>query len=392
MSYIQELFLILQTKTMGREGNHKELSRIKRLYDKTLFYLASDPEVALTQARKSAEAICKSIYIKHELHKPGKSPEKLMLNDFIQILTRNKLLPKAILINLSTIQHFGNFAVHDQGAEDEIIDQEYVKPCLFALGTVFNWYMGNYYESSLTASNLSLEKETDTSITDKERSEKCVKDDYVKVVGNHAPPARIFEEDLATGFYFDIMRAIGRDMGLKFEFIQASNDMSFKMLKMGKADIMIGPNKTPEREKHYIFSSIPLSSAKKVFYVNTESDPILSYEDLFNKIVIIMKNTSYAGQLLNDERIMKAEVSKYSTGIDMVNNSTKYTIIMPEGQGDYLLEEKNIDLVKSPFSLQGELSYIIFHKKTEKKIIGRIEAGLQKIKQSGEYEDIRDMY
>ncbi len=105
-----------------------------------------------------------------------------------------------------------------------------------------------------------------------------------------------------------------------------------------------------------------------------------------------MKNTSYAGQLLNDERIRKAEVSKYSTGIDMVNNSTKYTIIMPEGQGDYLLEEKNIDLVKSPFSLKGELSYIIFHKKTEKKIIGKIEAGLQKIKQSGEYDEIRDMY
>jgi len=377
---------------MHKEGAHKELSRIKRLYDKTLFYLASDPQVALTQARKSAEAICKSIYIKHELNKTGKSPEKLMLNDFIQILTRNKLLPKAILINLSTIQHFGNFAVHDQGSEDEIIDQEYVKPCLFALGAVFNWYMSNYYESSLSASNLSLEQQTNASILDKERNEKYEKDDHVKVVGNHAPPARIFEKDMATGFYFDIMRAIGRDQGLKFKFIQASNDLSFKMLKMGKANVMIGPNKTPERQKHYIFSSIPLSSAKKVFYVNTESDPILSYDDLFNKTVIIMKNTSYAGQLLNDERIMKAEVSKYSTGIDMVNYSTKYTIIMPEGQGDYLLEEKNIDLVKSPFSLKGELSYIIFHKKTEEMIIEKIETGLQKIKQTGEYDEIRDMY
>ena len=50
------------------------------------------------------------------------------------------------------------------------------------------------------------------------------------------------------------------------------------------------------------------------------------------------------------------------------------------------------ELIKSPFILRGELSYIIFHKKTEKKIIGKIEAGLQKIKHSGEYEEIRDMY
>ncbi len=39
----------------------KEVTRITKLYNKTLFYQVTDREVSLSQARKSAEAICKQI-------------------------------------------------------------------------------------------------------------------------------------------------------------------------------------------------------------------------------------------------------------------------------------------------------------------------------------------
>lgn len=124
----------------------KEVIRISKLYNKTLSYQATDPEVSLNQARKSAEAICKSIYVKNNLYKNGKPVNKLMLKELIENLVRHNLLPQFIVINLSTIHEFGNFGAHDQGLEDDIVTEEKVEPCLMALGTVFNWYVKTYHE------------------------------------------------------------------------------------------------------------------------------------------------------------------------------------------------------------------------------------------------------
>jgi hypothetical protein len=227
-----------------------------------------------------------------------------------------------------------------------------------------------------------------------ESGENCFagEEEVIKVVGNHAPPARIFDGETATGFYFDIMRAIGLDQDINLQFIRASFDMSFKMLKMGKAHVMIGPNKTHDRLKNFIYSDIALKSAKKVFYVNVNAAPILEYEDLFGFILITMKNTFYSKEIATDTNLTKVEITNYKTGIDMVNKSERYVIVMPEKQGDYLLEELDIDLIKSPFFLEGQSSYIIFSKQTSKSVITAIEKGLKNIMDNNTYYNILDMY
>lgn len=130
----------------------KELERIKILYEKTISYKKSDPEVSLSQARKSAEAICKQIYLQEGLEKNGKPVNKLMLDEFIQVLNNKKIFPQYITINLRTIQAFGNFSTHDQGEENQFITEENITPCLQALANVVHWYFCNYHNKKIILS------------------------------------------------------------------------------------------------------------------------------------------------------------------------------------------------------------------------------------------------
>jgi len=137
----------------------EELSRVKRMYEKCFHYQSEDPEIALNQARKSAEAICKQIYVHSGFHKKSKPVEKMMLNDLLQVLTREKVLPRRIAISFGTIQAFGNFGTHDQGSESEKITEDYIKPCLHALSTVVNWYFSEFHGRVPELSSVSIESE-----------------------------------------------------------------------------------------------------------------------------------------------------------------------------------------------------------------------------------------
>lgn len=134
------------------EGLEDELARIKNLYGKALSYQNIDPEVALWQARKSAEAVCKQIYLLEGVADNNKPVSKMMLNDLVQVLARSEALPTHIIISLRTIQDFGNFGTHDQGQENAYITEDYIKPCLQSLATVVEWYFNKYHSDQLNSS------------------------------------------------------------------------------------------------------------------------------------------------------------------------------------------------------------------------------------------------
>ena len=130
------------------ETNYKEkFDIIKQLYEKAINYQSTDPEASLQNARRTAEGICQQVYIIKGLDKSGKPVQKLMLNDLIQTLFRNKAIPPHITVPLGTIQAFGNFASHYQGEEYKYITEEYIKPGVEALTTVYNWFFREYQKN-----------------------------------------------------------------------------------------------------------------------------------------------------------------------------------------------------------------------------------------------------
>ncbi len=118
----------------------KEVERIKKMYEKTIAYEETDPEVSLQQARKAAEAICKNLYINEVNSNPG----KLMLDELIRKLIENKVIPQKIVVPLRTIQGYGNLAAHDNGDDPDSITSEYIQPCIGSLSTLVSWYFEEY--------------------------------------------------------------------------------------------------------------------------------------------------------------------------------------------------------------------------------------------------------
>ncbi len=106
----------------------------------------------------------------------------------------------------------------------------------------------------------------------------------VIIVGNHAPPFRIIEGKEFTGIYFDIARELFTRMKMKIVIKNQPFKRSLSSMKYGSADIMMGPNKTTERETYMTYVElVKLSRANKAFYVLPDSLPISRYEDLMGK-------------------------------------------------------------------------------------------------------------
>lgn len=115
-----------------------KVSVLSQIIAKAHLYADTDPEIALHQARKSAEAICLSIF-SVVIGPPG----RLQFEDLIRKLDERKVLPRRVLIPLRTIQAYGNHGSHPD-LDGGTFDPDYAAPCLLALAQVTSWYFIEY--------------------------------------------------------------------------------------------------------------------------------------------------------------------------------------------------------------------------------------------------------
>jgi len=125
----------------------EELAIVRSLYLKALRYRDVDPPIALAQARRSAEAVCFLVF-RSAASGPRRPSTTLGLDELIRNLSQANAIPEHIRISLATIQRFGNYGAHYQGSDD-VIDREYVTPCLSALRVVVSWYFGQCHGREL---------------------------------------------------------------------------------------------------------------------------------------------------------------------------------------------------------------------------------------------------
>ena len=125
---------------------HAQIDALSRIILKAQRYAASDPEVSLALARKSAEAICRLVFTA-EIGEPG----AMTLDELIRKLKEAGLLPIKVQVPLRTIQNYGNYGVHAQSDMGEIIEPDFIAPCLAALDQVTRWYFKVYLQIVLPA-------------------------------------------------------------------------------------------------------------------------------------------------------------------------------------------------------------------------------------------------
>ncbi len=216
----------------------------------------------------------------------------------------------------------------------------------------------------------------------------------IKVVGNHAPPYRIIKGEDFSGIYIDTMKELAKRMDVKVHFSDVPFARALLMMEQGKdADLMLGPNRTPERETYMVYTQATFSRENKAFYVHPDSPEITKFEDLRGKIISVHIGKVYFSQFDKDSSLEKEPIREYIMGIKKVRKKRNDVIIIPDKEGDQLLKKHNIHLTKSSYIVQGKISYITISKKSPVvKLQKKLEETMEQIKKDGTMETILGRY
>ena len=126
------------------------------------------------------------------------------------------------------------------------------------------------------------------------------------------------------------------------------------MMRLGEADIMLGPNRNAEREAYMAYTGAYFPPADKAFYVYPGTPAITSYEDLAGKAVAVQAGAKYFERFDSDRSLRKVECQDYVVAMEKVLTGECDVVVMPVQLGDYLLSQENIELEKSPYLGAGQ--------------------------------------
>lgn len=112
-----------------------------------------------------------------------------------------------------------------------------------------------------------------------------------KAVGDNNYPPLLFrnENGQPDGFDCEVIRWIEKESALKFDISLTSWGAAKEQVKNGEADILLGMNKTPERETYYDFTD-PYLTIYTVIFVAKDNFRIKTIEDLSGKRVSVQKD------------------------------------------------------------------------------------------------------
>ena len=216
----------------------------------------------------------------------------------------------------------------------------------------------------------------------------------LRIAVNDAPPYRIVAPPLFGGYYIELIQAAGKQAGVELKFIGVPLKRAFLMLENGDADLMLGPNRTPEREKFLLFAdSATFPAEDKVFIVANPLMAIHSLQDLQGKRIDVLAGAAYHPDIDRSGLLNKHELNSYSQGLQRLLRNHSDLVIIPEAQADYLLQTLKLPLLKSPFHLRGTPSYLAWSRRTyDKQVTLRLATGLQEVLESEQGKAIRDRY
>jgi len=186
-----------------------------------------------------------------------------------------------------------------------------------------------------------------------------------KVAVNPAPPYRIIEGDRFEGIYIDVAREAARRSGIEIAFENLPLNRALKMMEDGEADMMLGPNRTPEREAFMLFLDHPLPEEDKVFLIRPNGNDIKSFAELRSIQVAVLRGAKYSPEFDGAADIRKTEVNSYENGLKMVEVGNAGAVVIPRLQGDWLVKESKSPLKPASLQIKGAPSFVTVAKKSK---------------------------
>ncbi|MDH2474314.1 EAL domain-containing protein [Clostridium perfringens] len=191
------------------------------------------------------------------------------------------------------------------------------------------------------------------------------------------------------GDYNEIVKSLSKRLNFKVEYVNCSLLELLKELENGEIDLVVGINKTPEREKLFEFSKNCINEKKYSIYTN-ENIKYGNLEALNGKKMGYIKNE------LDNEKILNYLKSR-NINVELVNGSSYKGIktLLIDDKVDFIVDNSDSDIknkgkdIKEIFQFSSGPKYIITNK-NNKKLISEIDQGLNSINVEQDNNNILD--
>lgn len=191
------------------------------------------------------------------------------------------------------------------------------------------------------------------------------------------------------GDYNEIVKSLSKRLNFKVEYVNCSLLELLKELENGEIDLVVGINKTPEREKFFEFSKNYINEKKYSIYTN-ENIKYGNLEALNGKKMGYIKNE------LDNEKILNYLKSR-NINVELVNGSSYKGIktLLIDDKVDFIVDNSDSDIknkgkdIKEIFQFSSGPKYIITNK-NNKELISEIDQGLNSINVEQDNNNILD--
>jgi len=214
----------------------------------------------------------------------------------------------------------------------------------------------------------------------------------VIVMGTNAefPPFEYREGEKVVGFDVEIAKKIAEKLGAELEIEDMSFDGLIPALEAGKIDFIVAGMSIMEDRKKNVDFSKGYYTASQVIITLKDNTEIKGPEDLKNKTIGVQLGTT------GDEEAQKVEGAQviqfnaaYAAIMDLQNGKLDAVVLDYEPARNFASQNDKIQIL--PVELTQE-EYAIAVKKGNKELVDAINAVLEEMKESGEYDSLVNEY
>lgn len=193
------------------------------------------------------------------------------------------------------------------------------------------------------------------------------------------------------GFDMDLIRAIGKEMGVKVEISNITFDGLIPALEAGNIDAIIsGMTINDTRKKKVIFSD-PYYESGLTMVVTNDNNTIRTFKDLEGKKVAVQIGTTSAAECRKIKDTKVVELDTPSICFMELKAGNVDAVVNDRPVNDYFISQ-GFDGVKAlPERLTAE-NYGIAMSKNNPELQKKVNAALKKLKDNGEYQKIFDKW
>ena len=223
-------------------------------------------------------------------------------------------------------------------------------------------------------------------------SAKCVYAESILVEGDsNYPPYEYLEDGVPKGFNIEIIRAVAKVSALELRINLRPWDEVIENLEKGGSDVVSGMFFTPARTELFSFS-IPHNIVSHSIFVRKGSS-IRRLEDLHGKEIIVQRGDvmhEYALTHYPDSTIIP--VPSQEEALKMLSSGKYDAALLRKLFNLFHASELGLDNLKTTGGDFAFGKYCFAVRKGDQELLGRLNEGLNLIKESGEYDRIYEKW